>query len=96
MSRFHSLKVKEVRPETESCVSIAFDVPEELKKKRMLLSLNQHLTLKVNLEGEEVRRSILSAPHRKTMTSGLQLNGWKVESLALLRISPLQQEEKWM
>ena len=31
MPKFHSLKVKEVRRETDGCVSVAFEVPESLK-----------------------------------------------------------------
>ena len=32
MSIFHKLQVKEVRRETVDAVSVAFDVPDELKK----------------------------------------------------------------
>ena len=31
MNQFHSLTIREVRPETRDAVSIAFDVPPELR-----------------------------------------------------------------
>ena len=33
MSKFHSLKIKEVRPETRDAVSIAFDIPTDLAER---------------------------------------------------------------
>lgn len=56
MPKFHPLKVKEVRRETEECVSLAFDLPEELQEEYQFLP-GQHLTLKAEIGGEEVRRS---------------------------------------
>ncbi|MCO6479593.1 MAG: phenylacetate-CoA oxygenase/reductase subunit PaaK [Phaeodactylibacter sp.] len=56
MPRFHPLKIKEVRRETGECVSIAFEVPEKLKPEYRFTQ-GQHLTLKTELDGEEVRRS---------------------------------------
>lgn len=63
MPKFHALKVREVRPETEDCVSIAFEVPEALQSDFQFLP-GQYLTLKTDLNGEEVRRSysICSTP----------------------------------
>ncbi len=63
MSRFHSLKIKDIRQETAACVSIAFEVPDSLKSEFAFLP-GQHLTLKALIEGEEVRRnySICSSP----------------------------------
>ncbi len=56
MPKFHPLKVREVRRETNDCVSVSFDVPETLKEEYRFLP-GQHLTLKTELNGEEVRRS---------------------------------------
>lgn len=56
MAKFNSLKVKDVRKETADCVSIAFDVPDELKKDYTFIQ-GQYLTLKITIYGEEVRRS---------------------------------------
>ena len=54
--RFHSLRIKEVRRETPECVSLAFDVPAELAAEYRFVQ-GQHLNLRVQLDGEEVRRS---------------------------------------
>lgn len=60
---FHSLKVKEVHPETSDCVSISFEVPESLKETFHFLP-GQYLTLRKTIDGVEVRRSysICAAP----------------------------------
>lgn len=56
MSKFHSLKIKEVRPETRDAVSIAFDVPADLADS-FRFTQGQHLVMRTQLDGEEVRRS---------------------------------------
>ncbi len=63
MPHFHTLAVREIRRETKECVSIAFDVPEVLQKDFQYIQ-GQYLTLKTDLNGEEVRRSysICSCP----------------------------------
>jgi len=60
---FHPLQVKEVRRETAECVSVAFEIPEELKKS-FAFKQGQSLTMRTNINGEEVRRtySICSSP----------------------------------
>ncbi len=60
---FHTLKIKAVKKETPDCVSIAFDIPEELKT-TFTFEQGQNITLKKNIDGEELRRSysICSAP----------------------------------
>jgi len=68
--KFHSLKVREVRRETEDTVSIAFDIPADLKADYAYQS-GQYLTLKAFVNGEEIRRSysLCSAPYE---------NEWRV------------------
>lgn len=63
MAKFHTLFVKDVRKETEECVSVAFDIPNELKDEFRFIQ-GQYVTLKLNLEGEDLRRSysICSSP----------------------------------
>lgn len=56
MNTFYQLKVLEVKKETEDSTSVAFDVPNELYKS-FNYKPGQYLTLKFNLNGEEVRRS---------------------------------------
>ncbi|HEY9553686.1 1,2-phenylacetyl-CoA epoxidase subunit PaaE [Allosphingosinicella sp.] len=53
---FHTLKVAEVVPETAEAMSIRFDVPEALKEV-FRFKPGQHLTLKCDIGGEEVRRN---------------------------------------
>ena len=64
MPKFHALKIKEVRRETDECVTVAFEVPESLKPEYRFTQ-GQHLTLKTELGGEEVRRSysICASPY---------------------------------
>lgn len=63
MIHFHPLVIKEVRRETDDCVSLAFDVPEELKD-TFSFKQGQSLTMRAKLNGEEVRRtySLCSSP----------------------------------
>jgi ring-1,2-phenylacetyl-CoA epoxidase subunit PaaE len=60
---FHSLKVAEIRRETADCVSVAFDIPQELKDAYQYTS-GQYLTLRSTIDGQDIRRSysICSAP----------------------------------
>lgn len=54
--KFHKLKVAEVKRETAQCVSIVFDIPAELKEDYKYQA-GQYITIKMNVGGEEVRRS---------------------------------------
>lgn len=54
--RFHELKIADVRRETEDTVSVAFDVPEEFQE-TYKYDAGQYLTLRANINGEDVRRS---------------------------------------
>lgn len=60
---FHPLSIKEVKKETPDCVSVLFDVPEELKT-TFQFTQGQSLTMRVIINGEEVRKtySICSSP----------------------------------
>ncbi len=53
---FHKLTVKEIQQETKDCVSIAFDIPKEIEKD-FLFKQGQNITIKINMGGEEIRRS---------------------------------------
>lgn len=50
------MQVKDIRRETEECVSIAFIVPPELREAYQFKP-GQYLTLRTYIDGEEVRRS---------------------------------------
>jgi len=53
---FYPLRVAEVVPETEEANSIRFEVPEELAS-AFRFKAGQHLTLRADIGGEEVRRN---------------------------------------
>jgi ring-1,2-phenylacetyl-CoA epoxidase subunit PaaE len=63
MSSFYKLSIKEVRRETPEAVSVAFNIPAELKA-NYTFTAGQYITLKLTLDGEEIRRaySICSSP----------------------------------
>ena len=63
MSRFHKLTIKSIRRETPDCVSLAFEVPAELRE-TFRYQPGQYLTLRREHLGEELRRSysICSSP----------------------------------
>ena len=54
--RFHPLTITEVRRETADAVSLRFAVPAELADDYRFVQ-GQHLTLKTEIDGKEVRRS---------------------------------------
>lgn len=56
MPKFHPLEVKDIRKETDECVSVEFKVPDNLKQEYQFIQ-GQYLTLKTDINGEEVRRS---------------------------------------
>lgn len=64
MSKFNSLKVKDIRRETADAVSVAFDVPPTLQIAYQFKQ-GQYITLKLTINGEEVRRSysLCTSPH---------------------------------
>jgi ring-1,2-phenylacetyl-CoA epoxidase subunit PaaE len=63
MLRFHSLRVAGISPDAEDAVEIAFEVPPELRGEYRG-SAGQHVVVRAQLEGEEVRRtySLVNAP----------------------------------
>jgi ring-1,2-phenylacetyl-CoA epoxidase subunit PaaE len=62
-THFHTLTIAAVQKETPECISIVFQVPEELKTAYQFKQ-GQNITLKALLNGEELRRSysICSSP----------------------------------
>ncbi len=65
---FHKLKIRQVKKETPDCVSLSFDVPENLKN-AFQFKEGQNITIKSSINGEELRRSysICSAPHENEL-----------------------------
>jgi len=56
MKKFHTLKVREVHEEAPDAVSVTFEVPDDLKE-TFRYRQGQHLTLRKQIDGEELRRS---------------------------------------
>jgi ring-1,2-phenylacetyl-CoA epoxidase subunit PaaE len=54
--QFHSLRIREVRPETADAVSVSFEVPPELRD-AYRFTQGQFVTLKAHVDGVEMRRS---------------------------------------
>jgi ring-1,2-phenylacetyl-CoA epoxidase subunit PaaE len=89
MIHFHPLRVRKVQKETDDCVSITFEVPEELKDLYQFRQ-GQSLTVRRVLGGEEVRRtySICSSPQDGVLrvavkkVEGGAFSTWANEALA--------------
>lgn len=64
MARFHTLKIKDIRRETADAVSVAFDIPLPVQPE-FQFKQGQYITLKLNVNGEELRRSysICTSPY---------------------------------
>ncbi len=61
--RFYPLSIKEIKQETADCISISFNIPDELKD-TFTYKQGQSVTMKTSINGEEVRRtySLCSSP----------------------------------
>lgn len=68
MPKFNTLRIKEIRRETADCVTLAFELPDALSEEYRFIQ-GQHLTLKTEIGGEEVRRSysICASPLNESM-----------------------------
>jgi hypothetical protein len=102
MHQFHTLKIKEVKKETPSAVSLLFDIPSNLAS-LFHFTTGQYVTLKTSIDGTEVRRaySICSSEKSGDLRRGCENNSqracfpillsalWKLE---LFWTSVLQRE----
>src|SRR5210317_699858 len=63
MSQFYPLQIKDIHRETDKAVTISFNVPKKLID-TFSFKAGQYITLKSNIDGEEVRRdySLCSTP----------------------------------
>jgi len=81
---FNPLSVVKIEKKTPDCVAVTFDIPKELKDKYDFKA-GQYLTLRKEINGEEVRRSysICSAPEERQITIAVKkLNGGKFSTWA--------------
>lgn len=67
-TKFYTLRVSDLRRETADTISVAFDVPEELRD-LFRFTQGQYLTLRTSIDGSDQRRSysICSAPHENEL-----------------------------
>lgn len=81
--QFHELTVSSVRPLTDKAKAIRFDVPDELKD-AFKFTPGQHLTLRKEFDGEEVRRnySICCAPDEGLEVGVKHVDGGTFSSFA--------------
>lgn len=63
MSQFHKLAIQNIHRETSKCITLSFAVPESLKD-AFIFKAGQYITLRTNIDGNEVRRdySLCSSP----------------------------------
>ncbi len=86
--KFHALTVTDVRPETGDCVSIAFQVPDELRE-TFSFKAGQYVTVRKELDGKETRRSysVCVAPEENELrvavkkVEGGRFSTWANEAL---------------
>ena len=74
MAEFHNLRVADIYKETEDTSVVSFEVPLELHDE-FQFSQGQHLTLKADIDGEDVRRSysLCSSPQEQTWNVAVKL-----------------------
>ncbi len=85
---FHKLIIDSVIKETENCISVSFNIPEE-SKEAFAFTEGQNLTLKKELDGEDFRRSysICTAPHEGKLkvaikkVPGGKFSNWAYDNL---------------
>lgn len=88
MSKFHPLTVASVRPETREAVVVTFDVPNE-SLGFFKYTPGQHLTLRTQFEGQEIRRSysICASAQEQTLRIAIKrvqdgfFSNWACEAL---------------
>lgn len=84
MTKFYPLTLKEVRPETRDAVSLCFDLPDSLTE-TFRYTQGQHLILKTDVDGKEVRRSYsicTSVKDRELRIAVKKVNGGLFSTIA--------------
>ena len=73
MAKFHLLKVAAISRPTDESVAVTFDVPDDLRD-AFTFTQGQHLTLKKDINGEDIRRSysICSCPIDEQLTVAIK------------------------
>ena len=87
---FHQLRIAEVRHEIDDAISLRFEVPEALRG-AFAFTPGQHLTLRTEIDGEDVRRnySLCVAPHEGEVRVAIkQIAGGVFSTWANARLKP--------
>ncbi|MBC9796914.1 ferredoxin--NADP reductase [Sinomicrobium weinanense] len=73
MLHFHSLRVSRIERNTPKSVTITFDIPEDLREEYRH-EAGQHITIKKEFDGEEIRRSysICTSPGEGKLSVGIK------------------------
>ncbi len=82
--QFYSLKICDIRRETATCVSVAFEIPSDLQSE-FSYNAGQYITIKKQLDGEELRRSysLCSSPLEKDFRVAIkQVHGGRFSTYA--------------
>lgn len=91
MARFHTLEVTDVTQETPESISIGLRIPPELAADFRFIH-GQYLTLKLNVNGEELRRSysICSSPldQGSIRIAVKKVNGGRASTLLVDQVKP--------
>lgn len=69
MAQFHTLSIKNIHRETAQCITLSFNIPEQLKQ-TFSFKAGQYITLKTTINGESIRRdySLCSSPKSGDIT----------------------------
>ncbi len=89
-THFEKVRIKEVRKETDDCVSISFDIPENLQQDFDYLP-GQHITIRTDINNEKVRRSysLCSSPlHNEWRIAVKKIEGGIFSAFANHQIKP--------
>ncbi len=72
-SRFHEITVKDIHKTTPECSIVSFQIPDNLKDE-FKFTQGQYLTLRAQIDGENVQRSysLCSCPHDDTWQVGIK------------------------
>jgi len=87
---FRPLKISEVRPETDDCISVVLQVPEEWKEE-FRYQAGQNITIRSSVGGEEIRRSysICSSPQENELRVAIKkLEGGRFSEYAHSQLKP--------
>ena len=81
---FHPITVRNIRRETPDCISVSFDIPEDLEQEFRFMH-GQNITIRKNFDGEELRRnySICTSPSEKDFRIAIKkMDGGRFSSWA--------------